>query len=153
MGQMLDITQRIKTALVVVPYTSLDDLKQYRDAVRATGMNVNDCALVAIVKDKKERENLSSHHSLAVFASEGDFNLLGRLKNEGLSKIITRKYDLVLFVDDPPKKIRKLLVKTTRMLRVGVNNTNEDNHVNLTTSKNNPSQIFNFVFEMLKKII
>lgn len=153
MEAMLDITNRIRTALLVVPYTSVESLKQYRDAIRATGMNVNDCALVAIVKDKKEREVLSANHSVAVFVSEGDFNFFGRLKNEGASKAAARVFDLVVYIEEPPKKIRKLFTKATKMIRVGVNNTSEDNHVNLTTSKENPSQIFNFVFEMLKKII
>lgn len=153
MEAMLDITNRIRTALLVVPYSSIEALKQYRDAIRATGMNVNDCALVAVVKDKKEREVLSANYSVAIFISESDFNFLGRLKNEGGTRVAARVFDLVIYVEEPPKKIRKLFSKATKMIRVGVNNTSEDNHVNLTTTKENPSQIFNFVFEMLKKII
>lgn len=146
------IWERLDSALVVLNYESLDDLKRYRDAIRDTGLNVNNCTLLAIVDSKKEREVLS-HNSLAVFISEKDFNLLGRLKNPQAQKVLTRKYDLVILMGEPPKKVRKAAVKTTNMIRVGVNITNQDNHVNLDTNEQSPSHNISFVHQMLKKII
>lgn len=147
-----NIWERLDSALVVISYQSLDELKRYRDAIRDAGLNVNNCTLLAVVESKKEREVLS-HNSLAIFISEKDFNFLGRLKNPEAQKVLARKYDLVILMGDPPKKIRKVAVKTTSMIRVGVNAENKDNHVNLETTEQTPSHTINFVHQMLKKII
>ncbi len=147
-----NIWERLDSALVVMHYESLDDLKRYRDAIRDAGLNVNNCTLLAVVESKKEREVLS-HNSLAIFISEKDFNFLGRMKNPEAQKVLARKYDLVVLIGDTPKKIRKVAVKTTQMIRVGVNAENKDNHVNLETNEQTASHTINFVHQMLKKII
>ncbi len=148
---MMSIWERIQTGLIVVHYESLDELKRYRDAIRDSGLNVNNCEVVAVVDNKKEREVLS-HNSLAVFISEKDFNVLGKLKNAQAQKLMGRKYDLVVFVGEAPKRIRKALARTTGMIRVGLNDTNADNHVNLETSNKSASHLINFACDMLKKI-
>ncbi|OFZ08446.1 MAG: hypothetical protein A3D92_24140 [Bacteroidetes bacterium RIFCSPHIGHO2_02_FULL_44_7] len=145
------IWERLESGVVVVPYTSLDDLKSYREAIRDTGLNVNNCLIIAVVKTKKEREVLSQN-SVAVFISEKDFNILGRLKNPEALKTLGRKYDLVLFIGDQPKRVRRMVAKTMRLIRVGVNSTDPDNHVNLETTGQSPSHLISFVYEMLKKI-
>lgn len=143
--------ERVASGVVVVPYESLDDLKRYREAIRETGLNVNNCTILTVVDSKKEREVLSQN-SVAVFISEKDFNFLGRLKNPEAAKTLSRKYDLVLFIGDPPKKVRKMVAKTARLIRVGVNSTDPDNHVNLETTGKSASHLISFVYEMLKKI-
>lgn len=145
------IWERVASGIVVVPYESLDDLKRYREAIRGTGLNVNNCQILAVVESKKEREVLSQN-SVAVFISEKDFNLLGRLKNATALKTLGRKYDLVLFIGDPPKRVRKMVVKTARFIRVGVNSTDPENDVNLETTAKSASHLISFVFEMLKKL-
>ena len=147
-----NIWERIDTALVIVGYTTLDELKKYREAMRDSGLNVNNCELMAIVEDKKEREILS-HQSIATFISDKDLNFLGQLKNASALKILGRKYDTIFFLGDPPKRLRKVFAKTTRKLSVGVNCTNTEQNVNLETEEDSPLHLINFARQTLEKII
>jgi len=147
-----NIWERIDTALVIVNYTALDELKKYREAIRDSGLNVNNCELLAIVEDKKEREILS-HQSIATFISDKDLNFLGQLKNASALKIVGRKYDVLFFLGDPPKRLHKVFAKTTRKLSVGVNCTKNEQNVNLETEDNSPSHLINFARQTLQKII
>ncbi len=147
-----NIWQRIETAIVVVPYKSLDQLKKYREAIRDSGLNVNDCELMAIVEDKKEREILC-HQSIAVFISEKDLNVLGKLKNDKAQKVLSRKYDAFFFVEDPPKRLEKLFGKTTKKLSVGLNCKEKRQNVNLETQEKSPGHLINFARQTLEKII
>ena len=147
-----NIWERIDTALVIVKYTTLDELKKYREAIRDSGLNVNNCELMAIVEDKKEREILS-HQSIATFISDKDLDFLGRLKNESALKIMGRKYDVLFFLGDPPKRLHKVFSKTARELSVGVNCTNIEYNVNLETEASFPEHLINFARQTLEKII
>lgn len=149
---MQNIWERLQSGIVVVNYESQDELKRYREAIRDAGLNVNNCLLLAVVDSKKEREALSQS-SLAVFISEKDFNILGRLKNPQAQTVLGRKYDMVLYVGNVPGRIRRIVAKTARMIRVGVNAGGNDNHVNLETAGTSASHLINFVVETLKKII
>ena len=147
-----NIWERIDTALIVVQYTTLDELKKYREAIRDGGLNVNNCELMAVVEAKKEREILS-HQSIAVFISDKDFNFLGQLKNPPAQKVLGRKYDALFFIGDTPKRLRKLFGKTTRKLSIGVNCTNNEQNVNLETEAKSPQHLINFARQTLEKII
>ena len=147
-----NIWDRIDTVLIVVQYTTIDELKKYREAIRDGGLNVNNCELMAIVGDKKERETLS-HQSIAVFISEKDYNIIGQLKNASAQKVLGRKYDAIFIIGETSKRLRKLFNKTSRKFSVGLNSTNNEQDVNLETEVNSPQHLINFAKETLEKII
>ena len=74
-----NIWSSIKRLLVVVDFKEIDNMNQWREAIKFSGLNIHDCKIVGIVETKKERLVLGEMSSV-VFISEKDFGLLGRLK-------------------------------------------------------------------------
>ena len=146
-----NLWERIDTALFVVHYTSLDELKKYREAIRVGGLNVNNCELLALVESKKEREILSNN-SVAIFLSEKDINFIGSLKNPGAQKILGRKYDALILIDNCSPRLEKLIMKTRVELSIGINCTNDKLSVNLETVDRSPQHLINFAQQTLQKI-
>lgn len=146
-----NLWERIDTALFVVHFTSLDELKSYREAIRLSGLNVNNCELLALVGSKKEREVLSNN-SVAIFLSEKDLNFLGSLKNPGAQKILGRKYDALIFIGDYPTRLRKLFSKIRKDLAIGLNCPDDKLSVNLETVDKSPQHLINFAQQTLQKI-
>lgn len=149
---MTSIWKRTNAALVAVNYTSLDDLKKYREAIRDAGLNVNNCELIAVVSNKKEKEALN-HSSLAIFIAPQDINFLGRLKNADAQKALGRKYELLLVVGELSKKLSKAIGRVQADFTAGINCTNMSLSVNLETEGNSPQHLINFAKETLEKII
>jgi hypothetical protein len=147
-----NVWKNTNTALIIVKYESLDELKNYRDAIKDSGLNVNNCELIAIVETKKEREALD-HSSLAVFLSPQDINFIGRLKNSEATKALSRKYDLLLVTYEVPKRLAKLFGRTKVGFKAGVNCTKLNYSVNLETDSTSPQHLINFAKETLEKVI
>ncbi|MDX2362798.1 MAG: hypothetical protein QNK23_18455 [Crocinitomicaceae bacterium] len=152
MGAENNIWKRSDSALVVVDYTSLDELKKYREAIRNVGINVNNCSLLAVVPTKKERL-IMNQQSLAVFISEKDINLLGQLKNPEAQNILKQKFSLLIMIGDKPKRLSKVLMQLNVDTSIGLNCTINEQDVNLKTEVATPSHLINFAKQTLEKII
>ena len=144
------IWSKMSRVLFVVEYTTMDDLKNYRDAVKAVGLNIHDCIILAIVKTKKEKNVLAEQYNV-VFISDQEFNLFGRLKNEEAKNIASRSYDMILYSSDVSRRIAKLLLKTNKKISVGVNCALSEQMINLKTEVNTPSHLINFAKQTLEK--
>lgn len=148
----MNMWARTESALVVMDYTTLDELKKYREAIRDAGVNVNNCGLLAVVNSKKERV-VMSQQSLATFICEKDFNLVGQLKNPEAQKVLRQKYGLLIIVGDKPKRLAKTLKKMNAKISLGLNCTKVEQDVNLKTEGDTPSHLINFAKQTLEKII
>lgn len=146
-----NIWSQLSRGLFVVKYTTIDELKKYREAIKAVNMNIHDCTILAIVETKKEK-NVLGEQSNVVFISEQEFNLFGALKNEEAKNALSRPYDVIIFTTDAPKRIAKLLNKTKKKLSVAINCTSLDQNVNLKTEVNTPGHLINFAKQTLEKI-
>ena len=151
MSAVNNIWGQLSRALFVVKFSSIDELKEYREAIKSVSLNIHDCTILAIVETKKEKQMLGEQSNV-VFISEQEFNLFGRLKNEEAKDCLTRAYDLVLFTTDVPKKVAKLLNKTNNKISVGVNCTSSEQNVNLKTEVATPHHLINFAKQTLEKI-
>lgn len=137
--------------LLVLKYKSKNELKDYREAIKAVGLNVHNCHVLAVLEDKKENHNLESLGSVT-YLSTKDFNLLGKLKNAEVQKILKDNFDLLVVVNDIPKRIQKLLEKKKITIGVGVNNDIDFLTIKLSTEHVKPMQLVTFVQNTLKKI-
>jgi hypothetical protein len=137
--------------LLVVKYSSLDDLKKFREAIKDIGLNVHQCNILAIVDSKKEAQMLTEISSVAYF-SEKEINLLGRFKNEKVAKVIGEKYDLLTVIGDSNKKINKVLKRVSTKMAVGVNSNVEFLTINMKSESSSAGQLLNFVKQTLEKI-
>ena len=50
-----NIWTRSSKLLLVVKYRSLNEMKEYREAIKAVGLNVHNCHILAVVEDKLEK--------------------------------------------------------------------------------------------------
>ena len=147
-----NIWSKMSRALFVVEYTTMDDLKSYRDAIKSVGLNIHDCIILAIVKTKKEKNVLAEQYNV-VFISDQEFNLFGRLKNGEAKNIAARSYDMILYSSDVSRRITKLLVKTKKNISVGVNCTLSEQMINLKTEADTPLHLISFAKQTLEKLI
>ena len=115
------------------------------------GLNINDCKILALVPTKKEKMLLREVSSVT-YCSEQEVNLLGRLKNENATKLLSEKFDTVTVVGDLSKKMSRLIKKTAPKNAVGINSNVEFLTINLTSKSSSPEQLLNFVKQTLEKI-
>ena len=137
--------------LLVINFESLDGVHDYRKAIKATGMNINDCVVLAMVESKKEQQMLTEIHSV-VYASEKEINLLGRWKNNDANKILGQFFDIVLIIGDHSNKVQKQLKKVKNSISVGVNTNVDFLTIDLKTEQSSPDQLLNFAKTTLEKI-
>ncbi|MEJ6775959.1 MAG: hypothetical protein QNK85_01375 [Crocinitomicaceae bacterium] len=147
-----NIWSKISRVLFIVKYTTVDDLKSFRDAIKSAGLNIHDCTVLAIVKTKKEKNVLTEQYNV-VFISEQEFNLFGILKNDQAKNIASRSYDMILYSSDVSRKIFRLLNKTKKKISVGINCKGSEQRVNIKTEGDTPSHLINFTKQTLEKII
>lgn len=151
MANESNIWDQSKKVLFIVPFEGIDNLKEYRDAVKLNGFNVNDCQLLAIVEDKKNSERMTEISSVT-YLSDKEFNFLGKLKNDQASKVLSFQYDTMILFGDVSKRIARLLNRKNTGRKIGVNSSASFLSINLTSEQKNPHQLFNFVRITLQKI-
>lgn len=147
-----NIWSKISRVLFIVKYTTVDELKSFRDAIKSAGLNIHDCTVLAIVKTKKEKNVLAEQYNV-VFLSEQEFNLFGILKNNQAKNITSKSYDMILYSSDVSRKIFRLLKKTKKKISVGINCKDSEQTVNIKTEGDTPSHLINFTKQTLEKII
>lgn len=147
----MSIWSEIRNILLVVDYTSIDDLKNYRTVLKNSGLNINDCTILTIVQTKKERLIMREISSVS-FIAHNDFNFIGRLKNEEATKVLNHRYDAVVCIRDPYDKIFKLLRSVKKNWLIGINCDKENYNIKLTSLETEPQHLFNFVTKTLEKI-
>jgi hypothetical protein len=135
----------------VVTFNSLDEIKEYREAIKQAGLNVNDCSVLAIVANKQEKSVLTELFSVT-YVSDKEFGLLGRLKNEEVGKLIEQNFDLMVINGDISKRMQKLLKRKIKAVMVGVNSSVEFLTIHLNTEDTSPVHLISFVKNMLLKI-
>ncbi len=137
--------------LLVVNFESLEKVHEYRNAIKAMGLNINDCMVLAIVESKKERQMLTEIHSV-VYASDKEINVLGRWKNEHIGKVLGETFDIMIILGDHLPKVLKQLKRIRSHMSVGVNTNADFLTIDLKTEQSTPDQLLNFAKTTLEKI-
>lgn len=146
-----NIWDRIRSVVLLMEFTSIDEVVAWRNALKSVGLNVNECQIICFIKNKKEREVLKEMNSV-IFLAENDRNFLGKIRFEPIKRMLANQYDAALWMNDEPKKMKKILKKLNTQWRIGVNVLDGQFDVKLKTSESNPEQIVNFVKDTLKRI-
>ena len=149
---MNSIWSQIKRAVYVVHFTTLDDVKAFREAIKDTGLNINDCELIAVVATKKEKELLTEISSVT-YINIKDFGILGKMKNENFKKVLNRSFDALFFVGDFSKRIVKNIQPLKTKIKVGINSQTTDCIVYVNTNNTSPVHLVNFAKQTLEKTI
>lgn len=143
--------KKAEKMLLVVEYSTLSEIKKFREAIKAMGINIHQCNILAIVETKKEAQMLTEVSSVTYF-SDKEINLLGRFKNEKASKVLGERYDVLTVVGDFSRKMNKLLKGVKTNMAVGVNSNVEFLTINMKSESADPGQLLNFVKQTLEKI-
>ena len=102
------IWKSTRNMLLVVNYTSEKELRQFREAVKAMGLNIHVCQILAVVASKKEMVMLREVTSV-VYCSDEDINLFGKLKNPNARKLLADHFDMITIIGDLNKKMAKVV--------------------------------------------
>jgi hypothetical protein len=145
------IWSSIKRLLVVTDFKEIDNMNQWREAIKFSGLNIHDCKIMGVVESKKERLVLGEMSSV-VFISEKDYGFLGRLKNEDAQRALSDRFDTILIVGEIPKKIEKSISKMSVKMDIGLNTDDTAHTINLQTEETAPKYMLNFVKQTLEKI-
>ena len=151
MDKAKSIWSSIVKVTIVVNYTNLDQLAKLRASIKEVGLNIHECVILCIVSDRKEKNTMREQNSV-VFLNEKEINLLGRIKNAEASKLFARKFDLLLIIDELPKKIEKQLTKLRATMKVGLNTENVNLDIRLSSNSKNQLHLLEFVKDTLGKI-
>lgn len=151
MNGLNNVWSSIQRLLVVVHFNQMESVIQWREAIKLSGLNINDCVILSVVDSKKERLTLAEMASV-VYLSEGDFGFIGRLKNEEAQRALGDRYDAVMVVGDLPKKVGRSVRKIRANFDIGLNTSDEFRMINLHTEETSPKYMLNFVKQTLEKI-
>ncbi len=149
---MSSIWSHIKRVIIVLHFSNLDDLKKMREAIKDVGLNINDCEIIAVVANKKEKDMLSEISSVT-YLNEKDLTFFRKLKNENMTKLAKRSFDAVFFIGDFSKRIIKITQSIQPQIRVGINSEIPNCSVYLNTSEISPAHLINFAKQTLEKTI
>ncbi len=144
------IWSQLKRILVVVNFNSVDEVKEYRNAIKNAGLNINDCEIIALVTSKKEKSVLDELSSVTYFA-KSDINFLGKVKDAGLKKVLGRSFDALFFVGDFPQKTLKILHPLKSTLRIGINSSVKNCTIYINSLTSTPEHLINFARQTLEK--
>lgn len=151
----MSVWNRVRRALIVIEFNTLDQVKAYRSAIKEVGLNVHECRVLAVVDSKKEKDALSEFTSV-VYISPQEYSFLGSLKNEDATKLFSSKFDTVIQIDSIPKKVKKSISKIKPLIKVGLNvkdvKEEKDFDVVLTSSSESPEHLLRFVKQILEKL-
>jgi len=151
MSASKNIWSSIRKLLIVDDFKAIDNMNQWREAIKFSGLNIHDCKVIGIVESKKERLILGEMGSV-VFLSEKDYGILGRLKNEEAHEVFNDAYDAVLIIGSIPKKIEKSISKMSVKIDISLNAESAMRTINLQTEESAPKYMLNFVKQTLEKI-
>lgn len=149
---MSSIWSQIKRAAFVIHFKNLDEIKKFREAIKDTGLNINDCEVIAVVESKKEKDVLTEISSVT-YINEKDFGFLGKIKNENFKKLVSRSFDGTFFIGDFSKKILKNINLIKTNLKVGINSQIPDCIVYVNTNNDSATHLINFAKQTLEKTI
>ncbi|MDG1333208.1 MAG: hypothetical protein P8P74_12815 [Crocinitomicaceae bacterium] len=146
-----NIWSSIKRLLVVVDFKEIDNMNQWRESIKFSGLNIHDSKIMGIVESKKERLILGEMSSV-VFISEKDYGFIGRLKNEDAQQTFNDRYDALIIVGEIPKKIEKSISKMAFKIDISLNSENSAQTINLQTEETAPKYMLKFVKQTLERI-
>jgi len=153
MSDKSTIWSEIKKLVVVFPYRSEENYKEYRSALDKllNKSNVKEVKLIVVIPETLNRDALRPH-VLIHFLSPKDMNFLGKIKDEYLKTILSQKYEALLWLEVEDKKIAKILSPLRAKWKIGVNTSFDFFSIQVNSNSNNPSEIVNFAQNILEKI-
>lgn len=147
------IWQECKRLIIVLPYSSDVNYKNYRSAldVALNKSNVVELKIIVVLNDSVKKETLQEH-KLIRYLSAKDISFFGKIKDENLIKTLAQPYDALLWFEVENAKIAKLLSGIHAKWKIGVNTSLDQFNLRLNSQTENPVEIVNFAQNILEII-
>lgn len=143
---------KLATALILFPYETIADTEKLEVLIDEFLPHLKSREIVLFTDSKINRDVVSRSLSSVKIYSEKDFNLFGKTKNTEVLNVFQKKYDAVILFGTLPKKASKLLKQLIVKQKIGVNSENKNMEIMLNTNSSEPSEMLNFVKNILSKI-
>jgi len=153
MRDSTSIWKQIKRVLIVFPYKDANYFGEFRSALDAVLNDslVEKLDIVVSVPSSLKKTELPTHR-LIHFISPKDFNLFGKLKNDSLGSIITKKYDALLYFEDDSKRLGKVLSEMKINYSIGINTPMDIFTIRVFSKGDKPEEMVNFAKNTLVKL-
>ncbi len=142
----------IKSLAVLYNYDNAEEFGIFRKALDKilVDSDVHQLDLIVFIENRSADE--LPKHNMIHYISNNSFNFFGNIKDPLLKEIMIKNYDELWSVGNLHLKMIKVLNKIKAKRTVGINSENYAFNLKLSTSASKPSEILNFVKQMLLKI-
>ena len=123
---------------------------KYRKALKSVGLNVHECKIIGVIKDKKV-PFVSSDMGSVVLLAENDFGLLGQLKNEDVKSLLADSFDAILVIGDQSTRIEKVFRKIKCKINICLNS-KHNFAISLVTQEVTPEYRMKFVKQIVERL-
>ena len=145
-----NIWLNIRKLVVVVNVESPKHISEYRKALKSVGLNVHECKIIGVIKDKKVPFVASDMGSVVLLA-ENDFGLLGQLKNEDVKSLLADSFDAILVIGDQSTRIEKVFRKIKCKINICLNS-KHNFAISLVTQEVTPEYRMKFVKQIVERL-
>lgn len=150
MAQESNLWANIRRLVLVVDADSPKEIAEYREALKLVGLNVHECRILGIRKDKKVPFSSTEVGSLVLLA-ENEFGVLGQLKNEKVKQLCEESFDAMLVIGDQNKRIEKVFRKIKCKINICLNS-KHNFVISLVTQEVTPEHKIKFVKQIVERL-
>lgn len=143
-----------KSLMVVIQYSDLDSLNQYRRALDKIldASQVKKLTIIVILP-KDVNKDILPPHFLIYYNSPSDFNFMGKLKDVLLQRELEKSFDMLLWVGSLEQKVYNSIKQCEFRHKVVVNDVDDGFYdLELKSKDDNAFTLLNFVVDTLDKI-
>lgn len=151
MKRELNLWSDIGKVFIISDHLSAEKLKDLKKGITESGLNIHEVDIVFIAEDQlKTAEEKSSRH--AVPFSMKEIGFFGKIKNEEFVKLLSKKYDVIVFLGELPERMYRILRKLKSKYTIGIDQSGAQVQINLKTDNGLPSKQLAYAKETLEKI-
>jgi hypothetical protein len=151
-----NIWDKSQHLIVLYSYSTIDELLSLKEAVKFVFAKdrVKTPQVIVFLRSKKDLTHVPTLKGFTYLVLS-EFSMFGKLKNEQVKKLLETQFDLLLCVNDQPKKITKWMdVQFQHVQKAGVNLSSTASHVdiNLNSKQKSLKELINFTKDTLQHI-
>jgi hypothetical protein len=143
----------MNSAVIVFAYENEANYRHFRQLLDSAlnDSNIEKLEIIVSLPAEIKKEDLPPHR-LIHFISPKDFNLFGKLKNDLLSTVLTKRHDALIWFKNEDAKLAKAMKSITVKHRIGVNCGLEGFDIDLKGKEMNPDELISFAKHTLQKL-
>lgn len=141
------------SVVIIFAYESEEHYRGFRKLLDAAlnDSQVDKLEIIVSLPVNIKKEDLPPHR-LIHFISPKDFNIFGKLKNDLLSTVLSKRFDAMIWFANEDEKLFKALKALNVAHRIGVNCNLKGFDIDLKGKEMNPDELISFAKHTLQKL-